>query len=70
MGADVNPRRLLQRSEVVALLQIPNEELQTLIDTRQLIAFLITGLERFDSKDIYQLIEAYKFTASRRNQNS
>lgn len=59
-------RRLLDRDGVLSVLHIPGEQVQLLIDTHQLLPIRIAGLERFDSKDIYQLIDAYKATASRR----
>jgi hypothetical protein len=59
-------RRLLQREEALHLLQIPDSDLQQLIDTKQIIEIFIRGHRRFDSLDIYQLIEAYKQTQSRR----
>jgi hypothetical protein len=59
-------RRLLVRNEVLSLMQLPDEKVQQLINTRQLLAILIGGEERFDSKDLYQLIDSYKATASRR----
>lgn len=59
-------RRLLARDQVEALLQLPPEGVQRLIDTRQLLAIRIAGQERFDSKDLYQLVEAYKITSARR----
>ncbi len=61
-------RRLLQRHEVGALLQLPDPDIQWLIDTRQLMDLRIRGKERFDSRDIEHLIEAYKMTAKRRIQ--
>jgi hypothetical protein len=61
-------RKLLQRDEVVALLQIPVEDLEWLINTRQLLEVRIRGHERFDSKDVFELIDAYKATSSRRIQ--
>ena len=64
----VQHRQLLQRDEVAALLQLPPEDLEWLINTRQLIEIRIRGHERFDSKDVFELIEAYKTTSSRRIQ--
>jgi hypothetical protein len=52
-------RRLFQRDQVAALLQIPDEDLQWLIDTRQLLELRIRGHARFDSREINQLIESY-----------
>jgi len=62
---DVHERKLLQRDQVVSLLQIPDEDLQWLIDTRQLLELRIRGHIRFDSRDIYQLIDSYKITQAR-----
>jgi hypothetical protein len=61
-------RRLLLRGEIVSLLQLPEEKVQQLVDTQQLLPIRIAGEERFDSKDLHQLIEVYKATASRRLQ--
>lgn len=59
-------RRLLIRSEIESLLQLPESEVQQLIDTHQLMPIRIGRQERFDSRDLYQLIDAYKRTAERR----
>jgi hypothetical protein len=61
-------RRLLLREEVILLLQLNNDQVQLLINTRQINPIRIAGEERFDSRDIEQLIESYKTTASRRPQ--
>jgi hypothetical protein len=61
-------RRLLARDEVVAMLQLPNDKIQQLINTNQILVLRITGEERFDSLDLDRLIESYKTTASRRVQ--
>jgi len=39
-----------------------------LANTRQLTPFRIAGVERFDSRDLDKLIDAYKETARRRLQ--
>ena len=67
-GAANNERRLLIREQVLSLLQLPNERVQQLINTRQLTPFLIGGVERFDSSDVYHLIDTYMSTAARRPQ--
>ena len=59
-------RRLLQRQEVSELLQLPDDDLQWLIDTRQLCEIHIRGHRRFDSADVSQLISEYRSTALRR----
>jgi hypothetical protein len=61
-------RRLLLRGDVHSLLQLSPEKVQQLINTRQITVLLIAGEERFDSKDLDQLIESYKSTAARRPQ--
>ena len=59
-------RRLLSRAEVQAILDLSEEQVQYLINTRQITAIRIAGEERFDSRDIDRLIDGYKATASRR----
>jgi hypothetical protein len=59
-------RCLLNRNQVLNLLQVNETNFQQLIDTRQLLELRIGGERRFDSKDVYQLVEAYKSTAARR----
>jgi hypothetical protein len=61
-------RRLLFRSEVLQMLQLTEMQVQGLIDTRQIVAIRIAGEERFDSRDIERLIDAYRTTALRRAQ--
>jgi hypothetical protein len=61
-------RRLLGREEVLWLLHLSDEQLQLLINTRQIIVIRIAGEERFDSPDLDQLIDSYKATAARRPQ--
>ena len=65
-GLGLNDRRLLIRDEVVLLLHLTDQQVQQLINTRQLTPFFIAGEERFDSRDVYRLIESYMSTASRR----
>lgn len=64
---DPTSRRLLQPEEVTALLQLPDDDLQWLIDTKQLCEIQIRGHRRFDSADVYQLIAEYKSTSQRRS---
>jgi hypothetical protein len=61
-------RRLLVRNDIVAILQLSDEKVEQLINTRQIQPMRIAGEERFDSADIDNLIDAYKATASRRPQ--
>jgi hypothetical protein len=57
---EIHERKLLHMEQVVSLLQLEDEDLQWLIDTRQLLELRIRGHVRFDSRDIYQLIDSYK----------
>jgi len=50
----------------MALLQLPEPNLQWLIDTHQLRPLVICGEERFDSREVDQLIETYKQIAVRK----
>ena len=59
-------RRLLRRADLMALLQLEEEKISWLINTEQLRAIRICDEERFDSRDVFQLIEAYKCTQSRK----
>jgi hypothetical protein len=61
-------RRLLIRPEVLQMLQLTEEQVQGLINTRQITALRIAGEERFDSRDLERLIDTYKATALRRAQ--
>jgi len=49
------PRRLLLRAEALSYLQLDDEQLQTLINTRQITSVRIAGVERFDLNDLDQL---------------
>lgn len=64
--ADSKRRCLLIRGEVLSRLHLTDEQVQGLINTRQIIPIRIAGEERFDSRDLDQFIESYKSTASRR----
>jgi hypothetical protein len=59
-------RRLLLWSEVVRILQLSNDQVQFLVNTRQLVAIRIAGEERFDSREVERLIDTYVATALRR----
>jgi hypothetical protein len=61
-------RRLMLRGEIISVLNLPEEKVQQLVDTRQILPIWIAGEERFDSRDLFQLIDVYKATASRRVQ--
>jgi hypothetical protein len=61
-------RRLLTREEVHMQLGLDSEQVQFLINTRQITRIRIAGEERFDSREIDGLIDSYKATAQRRAQ--
>jgi hypothetical protein len=61
-------RRLLQHAELPALLQLTQEQIDWLVNTRQLQPLQICGQTRFDSLDVDSLIQVYKTTAKRRIQ--
>jgi diadenosine tetraphosphatase ApaH/serine/threonine PP2A family protein phosphatase len=61
-------RRLLDREQVVHLLHIPDEDLQALIDTNQVVELVIRGHKRYDSADVFALVDTYKQLTRRRNQ--
>jgi hypothetical protein len=61
-------RRLLQYTEVSALLQLSQEQIDWLVNTRQLQPLLICGESLYDSNQIDDLINVYLKTASRRVQ--
>lgn len=62
----IRPRHLLRRDAVLARLELSDEQVQSLVNTRQLTVIRIQGEERFDSDDLDRLIETYKATAARR----
>lgn len=59
-------RLLLRPEEACAFLQLNDEQVQFLINTRQIVSIRIAGEERFDVRDLERLIETYKTTAERR----
>ncbi|CAN5691264.1 hypothetical protein BH10ACI4_BH10ACI4_34640 [soil metagenome] len=61
-------RRLLQHAELSALLQLTQEQIDWLVNTRQIQPLQICGEARFDSRDVDGLIDTYKTTAARRIQ--
>jgi hypothetical protein len=61
-------RRLLIRPEVLQMLQLTDEQVQGLLNTRQIVPIRIAGEERFDSRDLERLIDSYRTTALRRAQ--
>jgi len=61
-------RHLLQHAEVSTLLQLTLEQIDWLVSTRQITPLRICGQLRFDSHDVYELIETYKQTSTKRIQ--
>jgi hypothetical protein len=57
---------LVSRTEVSLILKLPEEKVQFLENTRQLVSIRIAGEERFDSREIDRLIDTYMATAMRR----
>lgn len=64
---DIQERRLLQKAEVIAILQLAEPKVQWLIDTHQLRPLLLCGEERFDSKELDRLISTYQQIAERKH---
>lgn len=62
--------RLLQRSDLPAVLQLPEPKVQWLIDTKQIRSILLCGEERFDTKELDRLIATYRQIAERKDQNA
>lgn len=58
--------RLFTRIAASEYLQLNPQQLQFLVDTNQLTQLFIVGEERFDRKDLDDLIDAYKLTFRRR----
>jgi hypothetical protein len=58
--------RLLQKTDVMALLQLPEPQVQWLIDTRQIRSLLLCGEERFDSREVDRLIATYQQISERK----
>ena len=59
-------RRLYASADLAELLQLTQEQIDWLVNTRQLKSLQICGQSRFDSRDVDHLIETYKTTATRR----
>jgi hypothetical protein len=59
-------RRLLQKADLMALLQLPEPKVQWLIDTYQIRSLLLCGEERFDSREIDRLIATYQQISERK----
>ena len=62
-------RRLLQKSDLMTILQLPEPKVDWLIDTQQLRSILLCGEERFDSKELDRLIATYQQIAERKKPN-
>jgi len=60
--------RLLTTADLISILQLPEQKLRWLIDTRQIHPFHLCGEERFDSRDIEALIRTYKQVSERKVQ--
>jgi hypothetical protein len=62
-------RRLLQRSDLSVILQLPEPKIQWLIDTRQIRPLFLCDEERFDSREVDQLIDTYNQISERKDQH-
>lgn len=62
----VRAKRLMTQSDVDRYLDLSSDQVQVLIDTRQITAIRIRGEDRFDSRELDLLIDTYKKTAQRR----
>lgn len=60
-------RRLLQKADLMPLLQLPEPKVQWLIDTKQIRPLLLCGEVRFDSKELDRLISTYQQIAERKD---
>jgi hypothetical protein len=59
-------RRLLQKADLIAILQLAEPKVQWLIDTQQIRSILLCGEERFDSKELDRFIATYQQIAERK----
>ncbi|ADW67172.1 hypothetical protein [Granulicella tundricola] len=62
----IRAKRLMTRDQVNKYLALSHEQVQSLINTRQITVIRLKGEVRFDSKELDILIETYKQTAQRR----
>ena len=62
-------RRLLQKADLMAILQLTEPKVQWLIDTRQIRPLLLCGEERFDSIELDRLIATYQQISERKEPN-
>ncbi len=62
-------RHLLQRSDLIALLQLPEDKVQHVIDT-QLTPLVLCGEERFDSRELDELINTYRQISERKRDHA
>jgi hypothetical protein len=58
--------RLLRKTDLMALLQLPEPQIKWLVDTQQIRTILLCGEERFDSRELDRLIQTYKQIAERK----
>jgi hypothetical protein len=65
--SSASPRRLYAGSDLPALLQLTQEQIDRLVGTGQLRSIRICGEIRFDSHELDALIETYKQIERRNN---
>jgi hypothetical protein len=59
---------LLTMDEVMGLLRLDMHQVQWLTNTTQLQLIRICGQERYDARDVRQLIDSYRATQARKKQ--
>lgn len=64
-----NLRCLYRREDLPAVLQLRLDQINHLVNTRQLTSILICGEERFDSREVSTLIDTY-IRVTRRKANN
>jgi|GEM_PF-5369144 len=66
---ETSQRRLLRRDQVIELLNLSADDIQWLVNTKQLLEIPIRGQQLFDSRDVFQLIDTYKNLTLRQRNN-
>jgi hypothetical protein len=65
-AAWVRAKRLMTRSEAELYLALSHDQVQSLVNTRQITVIRIKGEDRFDSRELDLFVDTYKKTAQRR----
>jgi hypothetical protein len=67
---DQSERRLMDEAEVLAVLNLERQDLETLINQGQLLPIRLCGQTRFDSRDVGMLIDTYRQIAKRKYEHA